>query len=834
MNHELLVFRPQVPYDIPAGRPRPQGSGIHLPDATRQASRIGPQLARLAEAFEQHRVQLQHDIQGLVPESVVVFEVAESVDSFIIAVRRAGMEWMGDWEGMEDADEDFYVDGAREKKVPEKLYFSMTDQRALQQMLSLWDRNQRGEESFPRGMSSFKKIFAQLRSVRLWDYRDRYLETGMEAVWRDALSRHEPTIRFEIELWYRDAEDKRNQAQQMIMRILAGYGGRVLKTSIYPEIAYHGLLVECAAENIARLMERPDNALFSANQIMWIRPTGQALVRSEHSDVVESQLDALAAPSKEPVIALFDGLPLAGHQLLNGRIDINDADGYEEQYPVQSRSHGTQMASIILHGDLNHPMLPLDSRLYVRPILRPAPDGNELIPEDKLFVDVLHQAVMEIVNDPALRSTVRIVNLSIGDLSRPFSFAMSPASKMLDYLGERYHILFVVSAGNEGGMIDLPMTLGDYRQLTEEERYKAVYKYLWEDQAERRILSPSESINSLTVGAQSLDYSAPALGADVVEMIPLGMVSAYSRFGGGLNRSIKPDILNMGGRYCYNMLGTSASDATFRPIRPNLQTGPGIKTAVPTNGLTGAAYSCGTSQATAMTSRLCAEFLNVLRSVPGLNIPSEHEAIAMKAMAVHCCSWQQMGDDMRKYIPVDNRLKRKETLKWIGYGTPKPELSFFCTDQRVTLMGTGKLEPGKQVDLQFPLPPCLISQRTKKRLTITLAWMSPIAPKLKNYRLAKLQFSAKKDLLMNGTAQDSDSRASHRGTVQHEVFEDSAAKAFQQDDLLIITVSCRKEPLLREPIGYALIATLEVAEETGYPIYAEVAARLQNPVQVGM
>ena len=832
MSHQLLVFRHQEPYDIPVGRRRPQAGNVHLPDTAQQGRRIGPQMTRLVEAFERHHAQLQRDIQGLEPESVIVFEVAEGVDNFITAVRSAGMEWMGDWDDMEDADEDFYVDEAHQQKVPEKLYFTMTDQRALQQMLSLWNRHQRGDDAFARGLSSFRHIFEQLRSVRLWDYRDRYVETGVESVWRAALDRQEAVIRFEIELWYRDAEDKRNESQRVISELMASYGGRVVCSSLYPEIAYHGLLVECPAEGIVRLMEQPENPLFNANQVMWIRPTGQTLVREEHSEESENEPEDIPAPTEAPVIALFDGLPLAGHRLLNGRIDINDADGYEEQYPVKYRQHGTQMASIIMHGDLCRPMPPLRSTLYVRPILRPNEIGEERVPEEKLFVDVLHQAVMEIVNEPSLRSSIRIVNLSIGDLSRPFSYAMSPAAKMLDYLGERYHILFVVSAGNEGGMLDMPMIFGDYQRMTEEERYRAVYKYLWDDQAERRILSPSESINSLTVGAQSFDYTATGPGADVVDMVPVGLVATYSRFGGGLHRSIKPDMLNMGGRYYYSMLGTSMSAARFRPVRASIQAGPGIKTAVPTNGLTGTAFSCGTSQATAMTSRLCADFLDVLRMVPGLNIPAEHEAIAMKAMAVHCCSWQQLGDDIRKYVPVNSRSARKEALKWVGYGAPRPELSLFCTDQRVTLMYAGSLEQGKQVDLQFPLPTCLISQRTKKRLTITLAWMSPIAPKRKNYRLAKLQFSAAKDILMNGSVQDADTKTSHRGTVQHEVYEDSAAKAFQQGTQLTITVSCRKEPLLREPVRYVLMASLEVAEETGYPIYAEVAARLQNPVQV--
>ena len=43
---------------------------------------------------------------------------------------------------------------------------------------------------------------------------------------------------------------------------------------------------------------------------------------------------------------------------------------------------------------------------------------------------------------------VFLVNLSLGDPRRPFSGPMSPWAKLLDYLAERYGILFLVSAGN--------------------------------------------------------------------------------------------------------------------------------------------------------------------------------------------------------------------------------------------------------------------------------------------------------------------------------------------------------------------------------------------------
>jgi hypothetical protein len=39
---------------------------------------------------------------------------------------------------------------------------------------------------------------------------------------------------------------------------------------------------------------------------------------------------------------------------LAGRLIVDDPDGLDEVYPVARREHGTAMASLIIHGDLNH------------------------------------------------------------------------------------------------------------------------------------------------------------------------------------------------------------------------------------------------------------------------------------------------------------------------------------------------------------------------------------------------------------------------------------------------------------------------------------------------
>ena len=281
-----------------------------------------------------------------------------------------------------------------------------------------------------------------------------------------------------------------------------------------------------------------------------------------------------------------------------------------------------------------------------------------------------------------------------------------------------------------------------------------------------------------------------------------------------------------------SLIDIDSQPATLRVSNQSSANSPGQLTASGADGINSYNATCGTSNATALVSRLCAEYLNNLRGSSNLHIPVEYEAIAIKSMLLHSCSWREVGQELAtKYVPQIPRLKKKETLKWIGYGLPNPDISSFCTEQRVTLMGYGELSGGTQSEFRFPLPSCLISQAVSKRLTITLAWLSPIDSRNKNYRLAKLGFSADKDLIAKDNT-EGDDKVSRKGTVQHEVFVGKQASTYVAGTDLKIVVSCKKESKLTKPVKYVLMATLEVAPETQLPIYQEVEARIQTQVGI--
>ena len=106
---------------------------------------------------------------------------------------------------------------------------------------------------------------------------------------------------------------------------------------------------------------------------------------------------ATTLPSGNPIAALFDGLPLEHHELLEGRLVIDDEDNFGALYRPRDQQHGTSMASLITHGDLETAGKPIATPVYVRPILRPHENYDQSVdertPEDRLLIDLIHSAV---------------------------------------------------------------------------------------------------------------------------------------------------------------------------------------------------------------------------------------------------------------------------------------------------------------------------------------------------------------------------------------------------------------------------------------------------------
>ena len=105
----LLVFPRARTIEPPKGRSFPTGKP-HLPIHEKQANRLRRQLADLEDKFKHYKASVSGAVAGLEPETVLVIEIAGSVDKFKQAIDATeGLEWLGEWD-VEDIepDGDFY------------------------------------------------------------------------------------------------------------------------------------------------------------------------------------------------------------------------------------------------------------------------------------------------------------------------------------------------------------------------------------------------------------------------------------------------------------------------------------------------------------------------------------------------------------------------------------------------------------------------------------------------------------------------------------------------------------------------------------------------------
>lgn len=181
------------------------------PSFGRQFTRLQPSFNLLKNAFEQKALKLQQSPTGINPEFALVFEIIGTVDNFYTAVKNTdGLEWIFDSEVEPfDPDDDFYqVDKDSGERVDDslngKLYCVMSNQQAMAQLLSLWQRHQNGESDvFKRGFAGLRDIFTHIKDIRKWDARDRITETHALDYWRESLEFDgDSPVPFEIELWF--------------------------------------------------------------------------------------------------------------------------------------------------------------------------------------------------------------------------------------------------------------------------------------------------------------------------------------------------------------------------------------------------------------------------------------------------------------------------------------------------------------------------------------------------------------------------------------------------------------------------------------------------------
>jgi len=437
---------------------------------------------------------------------------------------------------------------------------------------------------------------------------------------------------------------------------------------------------------------------------------------------------------------------------------------------------------------------------------------------------------------------VLIVNHSLGNCRRRFHGHLSAWARLLDRLAYRFGILFVVSAGNIDETLPIDGFASNilYESADPEHRATETLRALGALAADRRLLSPAETVNGLTVGACNEDAVSIADRATArVNVDPYGkytMANPSSALGPGFALSVKPDVLMPGGHEHLRLV-SSHDPFTVRPAQPARAAG--LRVAAPPRGgqENHDGYTNGTSAAAALASRTAHRIHDALEANYGdsfRRLSLTQRAVLLKALITHPATWP---DDTATLIRATigppqgkHHVRQKDNIRrFLGFGMVDAEDAIACAGDRVTFWASGVLQPNKIVVVDVPVPPSMGGKARPHSLSATLAWFTPTSPGRRSYRSVRLKVLDPDELgtlSVKAHGNQPDSNQTNRGTVFKRSWTGDRAPIVRPDMTIPLTV--QRDPdqgaIIDEAIPFGLAITLAMPGVV--EIYEQVRQRL--------
>lgn len=821
----------------------------------RQAQRLGQLFTKAERSLATYadEVEVTADPRAVCPERCLVFELVGDVPEFNLAAQALGLEWLGT-EAMTDDVEEALADdeadpNAPENQPPQRLYLTMPDERALKRLLAQWKQFARGDNYENDGQRGLWKLFGYLHDMRVWSVQDRL--DPMLSVYVANMLAEEPGehVTVDLDLWYRNQDERRDKSLDTLNDMLEEVGGELVDQVDIPEIRYQGVRIRVPGD-VAQQLVDGRGRIAESKDVMTIRPQSTYESQIEGQDV--GTTTALDVPDLrgDCIAVLLDGYPVDQHHLLADRLDIIEVEVSGALAPAQTRQHGTAMASLIIHGDLKAPdTKPLSRPLAVLPVLvAPSISSKETIPTGKLPIGVIYRALKTIVSanrrsNPGLRRVV-VINHSICDVYAPFVRRPSPWATLLDYYSHEYNLLFVVSAGNIFSRFPVSAfrNIAAYESADPATREAAVLGAIEMAKATRTMLSPAESVNALTIGAVHADHAEPDHTAAPDPYPTFAMSNLASAVGLGVNRSVKPDFLEKGGRFAAGMTNVRGGCLEIH-ARPSAHYGQQVASPSPTGQLNRRILTSGTSNAAALTTRAAHFIADALDDLYADDDKTWHElktrAVMLKALLAHGTSWGEVGNRLDEaYPPRDSKKwspRRNVITQFLGYGQLNLSRVVSGDANRITLLGEDVIHAGERHEYIVPVPASMLNNREVRTVTITLSWSCPMTHTTADRRAVVLQLTGAKNntssvwdgIARSGCAQPNASTA-NRGTLIHMVQEGKKLMTDATGQIVIGVQATAKVGFEFNDVPYAVAITLELGQQTRSTLYTEVEQRVRG------
>jgi hypothetical protein len=306
----------------------------------------------------------------------------------------------------------------------------------------------------------------------------------------------------------------------------------------------------------------------------------------------------------------------------------------------------------------------------------------------------------------------RVFNLSLGSSDSVLTGGNSRQSlwgESLDTLTRKHKLLLVVSADNNRRV--------HANTPKEAEEILANYpRFLFEPAC--ALSDPATAAIALTVGSISA-YSAPATRTgpksnDFARAVAgVNEPSPFTRVGPGINRAIKPDLVDYGGNLLFEGVGSG-----HRIIRiDNPDPGMAVMSLGHRPVETLFSYGVGTSYAAPRISRLAALTWRRLEGVIGPTVDPN----LVRALLASTASVPEEARNRIESVGIANGV-----LQVCGYGLPDEDLALNSGDRRVTLVAQGKIDIDTILLYEIPMSSEFRAAPGVKRIVGSLAFDPPV------------------------------------------------------------------------------------------------------------
>ncbi|ADG81765.1 S8 family peptidase [Thermincola potens] len=446
------------------------------------------------------------------------------------------------------------------------------------------------------------------------------------------------------------------------------------------------------------------------------------LLAADFEPVINNNLDVNA-----PLATVLDSGVFSGHPLLKNVIVAEEDFDRVEETPMDNCGHGTGVAGIVVYGDFHKCIetkvfTPL-VRICNAKVMHNNGSGRPIFSQRERPEKIVKEAIEYFHREYGCR----IFNLSAGDEDMVYNMGRQmPWAEVLDQLSRELDIVIIVSAGN----VSDPRI---HNFSNREELMEKCRDQLFEP--EHKLIDPATAALCVTVGSITR-FDEPELvdGRSArLSTGPKNAPSVFTRIGKGVNKAIKPELVDYGGNFAVHqvMRGDTRWVKNDRILmEPTLNHN---------HSKLFKGY-CGTSFAAARVTHLAARIERALEE----QIGDKPSANLMRAMLVNSASltkemveWAEQATD-RHYTGKKN-LKQERRLRLLGYGRPN-DTWLYSGRNHVTLFSEDALDLRTFHLYKIPVPIEFLRLNCGKQIIISMAYNPVTRLSRKDYLANNLWF----------------------------------------------------------------------------------------------